>query len=315
MMNRISKLIKKIRSINSRHLNPFSSLPSIFAIEINVSCNLRCPECALGGNFISRKRGSLNFDQFRIIADKIRPFSKYLYIMLWGEPLLNNDIIAMIKYASKFTETCISTNAMLINSKNAEELICSGLGTLIVSIDGTTQEVYEKYRVGGDLNKVFDSLKLLNAINIKHGRKVTIIPQFVVFQHNEHQMEQFNQVCKSLHLKPSFKAPYIQDNSKFSNSDNPTFIRKRYKNITKLRKGMQKCQDARKVFTILLIGNVVACCYDYNGVTNFGNIFENEVIDIWNDRGYRQFRKDIISGETPEFCLKHCLEYRLEKLK
>ena len=41
---------------------------------------------------------------------------------------------------------------MLIDEKVAEKLITSGLGTLI-SIDGYSQNVYEKYRIGGKVKK------------------------------------------------------------------------------------------------------------------------------------------------------------------
>ena len=70
-------------------------VPEIFAVETILGCDLNCPECAIGGNFITRKKGWMKFDQFKIIADKIRSYCKYLYLHLWGEPMLNNDIFDM----------------------------------------------------------------------------------------------------------------------------------------------------------------------------------------------------------------------------
>lgn len=64
-------------------------LPKIFSIETMLGCDLRCPECATGGGMITRSKGFMTFDQFKIIANKIRHYCKYLYLHLWGEPLLN----------------------------------------------------------------------------------------------------------------------------------------------------------------------------------------------------------------------------------
>jgi hypothetical protein len=99
-----------------------SLLPESFAIETILGCDLKCPECAIGGNFITRKKGWMQFKQFKITADKIRPFCKHLYLHIWGEPLLNKDIFQMIEYASTFTSTNISTNGKSMTEEKAERL-------------------------------------------------------------------------------------------------------------------------------------------------------------------------------------------------
>ena len=43
--------------------------------------------------------------------------------------------------------------------RKAYETVTSGLDRLIVSIDGTTQETYQSYRVGGSLHKVIEGTK------------------------------------------------------------------------------------------------------------------------------------------------------------
>ena len=54
-----------------------------------------------------------------------------------------------------------------------EQFIKSGLGRLIVDIDGTTQDVYEKYRQNGNLNTVLKNLD--DAIKIKKQNKTQIL--------------------------------------------------------------------------------------------------------------------------------------------
>ncbi len=289
-------------------------LPETFSIETVLACDLQCPECAIGGDAIVRKKGFLDFEHFKIIAERIRPYAKYLYLHLWGEPMLNKDIIKIIQYASAICKTNISTNGISLSSEKAETLITSGVADIIVSIDGVTQDVYEKYRKGGDVKKAMSSLECLQHFNMKHGNKVHISPQFVVFEHNQHEMESFREYCKSLGLHATFKAPYIRrSDSCLQYSDYPELQRKHYPDIISLRAIMSKCPNPQNVFTILLDGSVVICCHDFNKATCFGNIFEMDVLDIWNNPEYRKFRWNILTGNAPEFCLNNCLSYFLEQ--
>ena len=148
--NILAKHIADINDTSLEHPETHSLLmPTTFTVETILGCNLKCPECALGGGFIHRKMGWMRFDQFKIIARKIKPYCDYLYLHIWGEPLLNRDIFRIIAYASDFTKTNISTNGMLITPEIAEKLIQSGVTDIIVSIDGVSQGVYSRYRVGG----------------------------------------------------------------------------------------------------------------------------------------------------------------------
>ncbi|MEW5819895.1 MAG: radical SAM/SPASM domain-containing protein [Cyanobacteriota bacterium] len=288
------------------------TLPKIFVIETSLICDLKCPECALGSSLINRPKGVLSFEKFEIIANKIKPLAEKTYLIIWGEPLLNKDIFKIIKKTSTFSQTNISTNANTLTEENAIEIINSGLSDIVVSIDAVTQQTYEKYRVGGNFEKVLSNLKMLNELNIKHGQKVRIIPQFIVFKHNQHELEEFKNICKSLELKPFIKAPYIRRNSIFANSGDSKFIRKKYKNEKQLKKAMKQCPDARNTFTILLDGSVVLCCYDHNSIMSFGNIFEQDVLEIWNSDKYKEYRWNILNGSPPHFCMENCLQYCLE---
>ncbi|MCE1225283.1 MAG: glycosyltransferase [Geobacteraceae bacterium] len=259
---------------------------------------------------ITRPKGYMTFEQFRIIADKIRPYCRYLYLHLWGEPMLNPDIIQIIRYASQFTACNISTNGMCLTPQLAEELILSGVRDILFSIDGMTQETYQQYRVGGDVNKALMNLKMLQYLNQKHGNRVVISPQFVVFRHNQHEMRAFRNFCALFGLEASFKAPYIRGgHSNLCNSDFPEYVRKSYPDKSSRAKAMSGCPDPRDVMTILLDGSVVACCYDHNNSNCFGNIFQQDAMDIWNSGRFMAFRQQVAIGNPPNFCLESCLYF------
>ncbi|MEO7210912.1 MAG: radical SAM protein, partial [Chitinophagaceae bacterium] len=66
----------------------------------------------------------------------------------------------------------------------------SGLDRLIISIDGTTQDVYQQYRRGGKLDKVIAGAR--NIVKWKKELKSKtpfVFFQFLVVKPNEHQVE------------------------------------------------------------------------------------------------------------------------------
>ncbi|GAB1254828.1 radical SAM protein [Desulfovibrio falkowii] len=301
-----------------------SRYPRIFAIETVLGCNLSCPECAVGGGLIERKYGRLSYSDFVKIFEKIRKHCEYLYLHLWGEPMLNPEIIKMIEHASRFTKTNISTNANTLTENGIKDLVASGVTDIIVSIDGMSQDCYSIYRKGGDVSRALQSLSLLVAyagtgspsklqkIFQKIGvtkRKPQIIPQYVVFEHNQGEMDAFKEYCANINVTPMFKAPYIRKDSQFSLSDNPLYQRAIEQNLAKRKLAMKCCTDMVETFTILLDGSVVACCYDHNGLTTFGNIFEQSVEEICQSEAYQKFCAARAAGRTPAFCIEHCLVY------
>ncbi len=94
--------------------------------------------------------GMLKKDFFRRTIDDIYKELTYLIFYFQGEPYLNTEFLDMVKYATgKGIYTATSTNAHYLTDEKAKKTVESGLDRLIISIDGTTQDVYKQYRVGG----------------------------------------------------------------------------------------------------------------------------------------------------------------------
>ena len=124
--------------------------PVSISFEPTTSCNLRCPECPSGLRAFTRPTGMLQKDFFSETIDQLYKDLLYLVFYFQGEPYLNSSFLDMVKYASsKKIYTATSTNAHYLTDANAKRTIESGLDRLIISIDGTTQETYQQYRVGG----------------------------------------------------------------------------------------------------------------------------------------------------------------------
>jgi MoaA/NifB/PqqE/SkfB family radical SAM enzyme len=120
----------------------------------------------------------------------------------------------MVRYAAdKKIYTATSTNAHYLSDDNAKRTIESGLDRLIISIDGTTQEVYEQYRIGGKLEKVLEGAR--NIVKWKKEMKSNtpfIFFQFLVVKPNEHQIEDVKRLAKEIGVdEVRFKTAQIYD--------------------------------------------------------------------------------------------------------
>jgi MoaA/NifB/PqqE/SkfB family radical SAM enzyme len=172
--------------------------PVSISFEPTTSCNLRCPECPSGMRSFTRPTGMLKKYFFTETIDDIYKELLYLIFYFQGEPFLNPDFLEMVKYAhDKGIYTATSTNAHYLTDEKARKTVESGLDRLIISIDGTTQNVYQQYRVGGNLDKVLQGAK--NIVKWKKELKSKtpfVFFQFLVVKPNEHQIEDIKNLPK-----------------------------------------------------------------------------------------------------------------------
>ena len=99
--------------------------------------------------------------------------------------------------ARECTSSSAQTATFSTKRTTRRRLIDSGLNSLIVSLDGTTQETYERYRVGGSLEKVLAGVRnVVKARDAAGKRLPRIYFQFVVMSHNEHQIDDAKKLTK-----------------------------------------------------------------------------------------------------------------------
>ena len=207
--------------------------PVSISFEPTTSCNLRCPECPSGLREFTRPTGMLQKSFFEQTIDDIHKDLLYLIFYFQGEPYLNPDFLPMVSYASKKKiYTATSTNAHYLTEEKAKQTVESGLDRLIISIDGTTQDVYQQYRIGGQLNKVMEGAK--NIVKWKKELKSKtplVVFQFLVVKPNEHQLEDVKQLAKEIGVDDVwFKTAQIYDYENDSNQLIPTLNKySRYK--------------------------------------------------------------------------------------
>ena len=145
-------------------------------------CQLACPLCPTGQGKGGRSLGRADVGKFKQLIDEVAPYLYEIDFNNWGEPFLNKDLPKMIKYAhDNNIRTSVNTNlSLVLSEETAEGVVKSGLDQLYCSIDGITQEVYEKYRVRGNLEMIKNNIKLIDKKKKELGSKTPkIVWQFL----------------------------------------------------------------------------------------------------------------------------------------
>lgn len=276
--------------------------PVSVSFEPTTSCNLRCPECPSGLRQFTRPTGMLKNDFFRKTIDEIHKELLYLIFYFQGEPYLNPEFLSMVKYASdKKIYTATSTNAHYLTDEIAKKTVESGLDRLIISIDGTTQEVYQQYRVGGNLEKVLEGTR--NIVKWKKELKSKtpfIFFQFLVVKPNEHQVEDIKQLAKEAGVdEVRFKTAQVYEYETDPNNLIPNIDRfSRYKKnadgtYTAKNKLANRCWKLQHANVITWDGLVVPCCFDKDATHQLGNLQKQSFKEIWHNDNYKQFRAEL----------------------
>ena len=291
-------------------------MPFSISIEPTTSCNLRCPECPSGLRSFTRPTGMLNEDLFKNTIDQLRSTLSYLVFYFQGEPYLHPQFLDLVGYASsQKIYTATSTNAHYLNDEMAKRTIQSGLDRLIISIDGTTQESYESYRIGGKLDKVIEGTK--NIIRWKKELKSLtpfVVFQFLVVKQNEHQIEAVRALAKEIGVDHvALKTAQIYD---YENGSEliPTIDKySRYKKNVEGKYSIKNelhnhCWKMWHSCVITWDGKVVPCCFDKDAHYVMGNLQDQSFKEIWQSDKYNSFRASLLRSRSEIEMCRNCTE-------
>lgn len=291
--------------------------PVSISFEPTTSCNLRCPECPSGLRQFTRPTGMLQNDFFRKTIDEIHQELLYLIFYFQGEPYLNPGFLEMVRYASsKKIYTATSTNAHYLTDEVARKTVESGLDRLIISIDGTTQDVYEQYRVGGNLEKVLQGAR--NIMKWKRELKSKtpfVFFQFLVVKPNEHQVDDIKRLAREVGVdEVRFKTAQVYEYETDPNNLITTLDKfSRYKKnadgtYSPKNKLANRCWKLQHANVITWDGLVVPCCFDKDAMHQLGNLKTQSFKEIWHNDNYKQFRSELMKSRRNIDICANCSE-------
>lgn len=277
----IRSLSKAISKLTGRYAN--WGMPWAYSIEPCNICNLRCRECASGLGMLRRRRGMIDTGDYRHAVDQIAPYAIHLFLYFQGEPTLHPSFAAMARYASdKGVYTATSTNGHYLTPEACEEIVRSGLGKMIVSIDGHSQQSYEAYRTGGSLQKVLDGIRNLSEAKRRMRSSTPIIEaQTLVTRPNEKHLAEVRALAMEagadLHCLKTMQIEKEED----MDTINTTLPRySRYRQDHTLKNPVRFCKRMIESAVIDIDMNVLPCCYDKDSTMRLGNLKTSPLRDI-----------------------------------
>lgn len=318
-ISRVFNMLKVLSSYYYSRLtkNPvYIGMPLSISIEPTTSCNLRCPECPSGLRSFTRPTGMMNASLFKQTIDELQGTLMYLLFYFQGEPYLHPGFLELVRYASeRRIYTATSTNAHFLGDAVARETVESGLDRLIISIDGTTQETYQSYRIGGKLDKVIKGTKNVIKWKKKLGSKTPhMIFQFLVVKPNEHQIEEVYRLAEQLGVdEVGLKTAQIYD-YKYGSDLIP--VRDKYSRYKKNKDGsysiknklLDHCWKMWHSCVITWDGKVVPCCFDKDAHYQLGDMSNQSFREIWNSEKYTAFRASVIRARSEIEMCRNCTE-------
>jgi radical SAM protein with 4Fe4S-binding SPASM domain len=254
-------------------------------IEITNSCNFDCSFCFK----TARATKFMTPDEFRVVVEKIRPFTNYIYLHVLGEPLLHpqlNEILNIAEAAG--LNINITTNGGLLDRKK-EILFRHSVRQINISLhdaeENIAPEKWEEY-----LNTALEfsekasknsyvCLRLWNTTNASSS-------EFNAFFINK-IVAKFNLPNETLGSNTNGNGIKLGDH---------IFLQRapRFEWPNEKQKGTQtqkNCYALRDHIAILADGQVVPCCLDADANMLLGNIFTQSLSEIINTERARDIRK------------------------
>lgn len=229
-------------------------------VEITNACNLSCDFCIKN----QRKLKFMSEDEFKIILEKIKNHTEYLYFHVLGEPLMHPKINEFINLASLSYKVNITTNGYLIeklkNNKNIRQLNISlhsyntkynislddYLNHIFEVVD-TLENTYISYRLWVDSNETDEILKKLNE---KYNTSLS-----------KKDLKRNNKLKENIYLNKEEEFIWPSMNNNYYNENG-------------------KCYGLIDHIGVLVDGTIVPCCLDTLGIINLGNIFKDDLSSL-----------------------------------
>lgn len=262
-------------------------------VEITTICNRNCTFCPGTTRPLTR----MTMEEFKVIIEKLKGVTNYLYLHVMGEPLTHPLLPEFIRYATEQGfRVSITTNGTLLK-KRGTELLSSGVYKMNISIhsfEEGSNEAYEEYisecmRFADEASNagILTVLRLWNK-GYDEGRNINTRQRLEEYFAGEEWKEGGRgvRIRNKLHLEygERFEWPDMEKDERGSEV---------------------YCYGLKDHFAVLCDGTVVPCCLDREGEIALGNIFCRTVEEILSSGRAEAMRLGFqCRNATEELCRK-----------
>ncbi|WP_404417407.1 radical SAM/SPASM domain-containing protein [Marinospirillum sp.] len=284
--------------------NIVGRVPIHLDIEATSNCNLLCTMCARttmveNGNFW--KVQEFDYIKYKEIIDEAAHKGvqslKFNYL---GEPLMNRNIFKMVSYAKEkgIIDTMFNTNATSLTKEKSKKIIECGLDKLFFSFDSPYKDEYEKIRVNANYLKTLKNIIQFHEIrgnNPKESYTPFTRVSMVKINENDKKFSDFKKL-----FEPIVDVVAAVDYMDHSMMNNNSEGKNRVENIISTDKSNSSskfcCPQLWQRMFIHPDGVVTPCCVDVNRTMVMGNIYNNNIEEIWTSKKYNKLRETHRNG-------------------
>lgn len=262
-------------------------------VEITTMCNRNCTFCP----GTKRERRQLTMEEFKIITEKLKGVTKYLYLHVMGEPLTHPYLPEFIRYATnEGFFVSITTNGTLLK-KRTEELLFSGVYKVNISVHSFEEGSREEYlKYIGECTEFADKASKANILTVLRlwnngydkGRNCNTLQYLKQYFHDGEwkQGGKGFRIRNKLHLEYGERFDWPDMEQQDGGDD--VF-----------------CYGLKDHFGILCDGSVVPCCLDREGEITLGNVFYDSPDKILSSDRANSMRTGFQNRKaTEELCRK-----------
>lgn len=186
------------------HSTSVLSRPYGLVIDPSNMCQLACPGCVHSTRnetlqVFDWPKGTLSEDRLSALLKLYGPHAIGVYFCNYGEPLLNLETPKLIRLAKTYLMGTALSTSLSVRRFDADAYVESGLDFMVLSIDGATQPVYERFRRNGDLELVFSNIRKLVIAKRRLGKRTPVLSwNFLAFEHNAHEISLAARMAREL---------------------------------------------------------------------------------------------------------------------
>jgi len=173
-------------------------------IEITEKCNAACPACSRTyfgyGELAGIYQKHMSLDEFKLLLppNLVSNLIRVIFCGNVGDAQVNPNLPHMLEYLYFHNENIgvhINTNGGMHSAEYWADFAKYKNMRIFYAVDGTTQEVHSYYRQNTNLSKVLENAKAY----IDAGGDAVL--QFILFEHNQHQIEDVKKLSKEYNFK------------------------------------------------------------------------------------------------------------------
>lgn len=254
-------------------------------LEITNRCNLACSFCPK----TKRPARTINPVEFRHLAEKLRPYTDYLYLHVLGEPLLHPQLGEILDICRELLfRVVITTNGTLLPAQ--ETVLLSSPALYKINISLHSFEANAPGDFGAYLSGCFSFAKKAG----EAGKLVDLRLWNLDGETTRGQNAQNDVILET--LASFFPRPWVQNTWGFRLCDR-VFVHYAEKFdwpdlALEERSDCGTCRALKDQIAVLSDGTVVPCCLDHEGDIPLGNLFSQNLPEILDDTP----AKSLLSG-------------------